>query len=298
MPTASRSRCTGWCSGLFLPTLWRCPVKASIAIYARVSSERQVQQATIDSQLVALRARAEADGHRILAVDEYVDEGVSGATLVRPALERLRDRVAEGGIERLYVHGPDRLARRYALQAILLEEFAQHGVAVVFLHGGEARTPEERMLVQMQGMFAEYERAHIAERTRPHPQGACRAAERARAGPLRLRVHPQDRSGACRVSCSAPRGPRCARHLRLDRRGAGFDPGDRASPSRRRRGHAGGRHRVAAQHAPRHAEEPGVRRAGRVRAPGGSPPPATASIPARGSQGSAPGTNRLQAHAT
>src|SRR5262245_66188701 len=85
-----------------------------VAIYARVSSERQVQEDTIASQVQALRARVAEEG---LTLDEelcFLDDGYSGSTLVRPALERLRDQAAAGAIERLYVHAPDRLARRYA----------------------------------------------------------------------------------------------------------------------------------------------------------------------------------------
>jgi len=88
----------------------------SIALYARVSSERQAQQATIASQIAALTERARTDGHPLLPGDIYADEGFSGATLIRPALERLRDRIAEGSIDIVYVHSPDRLARRYAYQ--------------------------------------------------------------------------------------------------------------------------------------------------------------------------------------
>ncbi len=86
----------------------------SIAIYARVSSEQQAQQATIESQVTALKERVSADGHVLLPQDIHLDDGYSGSTLVRPALERLRDRVADGAIERLYVHSPNRLARKYA----------------------------------------------------------------------------------------------------------------------------------------------------------------------------------------
>src|SRR6478609_3823529 len=100
----------------------------SVALYARVSSEQQAQQATVESQISALRERALADGHRLLPGDLYVDDGFSGATLVRPALERLRDRIADGAIDVVYVHNPARLARRYAYQVLLLEEFAAHGV--------------------------------------------------------------------------------------------------------------------------------------------------------------------------
>ncbi len=136
----------------------------TIALYARVSSEQQAQQATIESQIAALRQRAEADGHLVLPNDIYTDEGFSGATLIRPALERLRDRVAEGAVEMLYVHSPDRLARRYAYQVLLLDEFKSRGVQVVFLLGPSGQSAEDELLVQVQGMIAEYERAKILER--------------------------------------------------------------------------------------------------------------------------------------
>ena len=71
------------------------------AIYARVSSEQQAQKATVHSQIEALKQRVAADGCVVLPEHVYVDDGVSGSTLIRPALERLRDRIAEGAIERL-----------------------------------------------------------------------------------------------------------------------------------------------------------------------------------------------------
>jgi len=138
----------------------------SVALYARVSSAQQVQQATVASQLAALQERAKADGHTVLPSDVYVDEGYSGATLARPAMERLRDRAAEGGVEVLYVHSPDRLARRYAYQVLLLEEFARQGVSVTFLNGPAGHSAEDELLVQVQRMIAEYERARILERCR------------------------------------------------------------------------------------------------------------------------------------
>jgi site-specific DNA recombinase len=138
----------------------------TIAIYARVSSEKQAQQATIESQVAALRHRAESDGHVVLPHDIYIDEGFSGATLVRPALERLRDRIADDAITTLYVHAPDRLARKYAYQVLLLDEFRKHDVTTVFLHGPSGRSAEDELLVQVQGMIAEYERAKILERCR------------------------------------------------------------------------------------------------------------------------------------
>ncbi len=137
-----------------------------VAFYARVSSDRQAKQATIASQVGDLRSRIAADGHALSPDHEYIDDGISGASLVRPGLERLRDAVAARLIDRIYVHSPDRLARKYAYQALLHEELGRHGARVVFVHGGEAQSPEEEMLLQMQGVFAEYERAKIIERTR------------------------------------------------------------------------------------------------------------------------------------
>ena len=137
------------------------------AIYARVSSERQRQDETIQSQTVGLRELAAERG--LLLPDDLVfeDEGFSGATLQRPALERLRDRAAEGAFEVLLCHAPDRLARRYAYQVLLLEEFARVGVEVCFAKEPErGASPEDELLRQFQGMIAEYERAQIRERTR------------------------------------------------------------------------------------------------------------------------------------
>jgi len=138
----------------------------AVALYARVSSEQQAQQATVESQVAELRLRIEQDGHRLGPTDVFVDEGYSGAVLIRPALERLRDRVAEGGFDIVYVHSPDRLARRYAYQVLLLDELARHGTSVAFIHGPQGDTAEDQLLVQMQGMIAEYERAKILERCR------------------------------------------------------------------------------------------------------------------------------------
>lgn len=81
------------------------------AFYARVSSEQQAAAHTIESQISALSERAQIDGTPVPPERQFVDDGVSGATLVRPALDRLRDLAAVGAIDRIYVHSPDRLAR-------------------------------------------------------------------------------------------------------------------------------------------------------------------------------------------
>ena len=85
-----------------------------VALYARVTSPQQAEAKTIESQVAEIRARIATDGFDLKAVLEFIDEGYSGSTLVRPALERLRDVAAAGGMDRLYVHCPDRLARTYA----------------------------------------------------------------------------------------------------------------------------------------------------------------------------------------
>jgi len=141
-------------------------VKKTAAIYARVSSERQKEEGTIASQRAALLEYAQAN--ELMVPPEWVfeDEGYSGAVLARPALERLRDLAAEGQIEIVLVYAPDRLSRKYAYQVLLIEEFARCGVETMFVKSPSAQTPEERLLLQFQGMIAEYERAQIAERTR------------------------------------------------------------------------------------------------------------------------------------
>ncbi len=136
------------------------------AIYARVSSDRQKEEKTIASQTEALKQYAQSGGYTV--PDEWVfqDEGYSGSHLIRPGLERLRDLSAEGHIETILIYSPDRLSRKYAYQVFLLEEFARHGVEVIFINSPKAETAEEKLLVQFQGMIAEYERAQITERSR------------------------------------------------------------------------------------------------------------------------------------
>jgi site-specific DNA recombinase len=138
----------------------------SAAIYARVSSARQKKDETIGSQTQALREHAAQNRLDVPADWIFEDEGHSGATLVRPALERLRDLVAQGCVDVVLVYSPDRLARKFAYQALLLEEFARAGVRAEFVKGPRGDTPEDQLLVQFQGMFAEYEKAQLAERYR------------------------------------------------------------------------------------------------------------------------------------
>ena len=108
---------------------------SNAAIYARVSSARQKEQETIGSQTAALRAHAEQLGLDVPEQWMFCDDGHSGAILVRPALEKLRDLVAQVPVDVVLVYSPDRLARKYAYQALLIEEFAKAGTSVMFVKG-------------------------------------------------------------------------------------------------------------------------------------------------------------------
>ena len=132
-----------------------------VALYARVSTEAQEARGTIGSQLAALRQRVSAEDHELVA--EFVDDGLSGTRLDRPGLDSLRDAAETGLIDAAWCLSPDRLARVYAYQVIVLDELARHGVKVFF---ADAPTidddPQARLLTQVQGVIAEYERADIS----------------------------------------------------------------------------------------------------------------------------------------
>jgi site-specific DNA recombinase len=147
----------------------------TVALYARVSSEKQAQTNTIASQITALEDRISADGHILLDGFRFIDNGYSGSNITRPALEKLRDKISGDEIDKLYIHSPDRLSRKYAYQMILLEEFQKGGVEIIFLNFQMNENPESHLLLQMQGMIAEYERAKIMERYR---RGKIHAAKK------------------------------------------------------------------------------------------------------------------------
>ena len=136
------------------------------AIYARVSSEQQREANTIASQTTSLIEFAQ--GHDLEVPKEWVfeDDGYSGATLERPGLERVRDLAAEGQIQVVLAYAPDRLSRKYAYQILLIEELARNGVETLFIKAPQGSSAEDQLLVQFQGMIAEYERAQILERSR------------------------------------------------------------------------------------------------------------------------------------
>lgn len=147
----------------------------AVALYARVSTAQQERQGTIESQLAALDAYASAHGLTIAPEHRYLDDGYSGARLDRPGLDRLRDAAWRGELDRVLILAPDRLARHYAYQYVVLEELERAGCAVVFVTGPAASSPEERLVREVHGLFAEFERAAFQERGRRGKLHAARA---------------------------------------------------------------------------------------------------------------------------
>ena len=137
------------------------------AIYARVSSQKQKDGETIESQIDALKKFAQENNYFIKEEFVFQDNGISGSTLQRPGLDELRDVIRFETIEAVLIYAPDRLSRNYAHQLFLLEEFRKHGLKVRFLKNPQtASTPEETMLQHFQGIFAEYERTLFLDRSR------------------------------------------------------------------------------------------------------------------------------------
>lgn len=135
-----------------------------IAIYARVSTARQEEDGTIETQLSVLRDYAQQHGHTI--VKEYIDDGWSGDILARPALDALRQDVRARIWQAVLIYDPDRLARRYSYQELVMDELREAGVEVAFITVPAPKNSEEKILHGVRGLFAEYERAKIAERFR------------------------------------------------------------------------------------------------------------------------------------
>jgi site-specific DNA recombinase len=141
-------------------------MEPKVALYARVSTERQAQQQTSEEQVRRLRAYAQERDWLVNEASVYRDDGYSGTQLNRPALDRLRDAVARGEVDTILVTSPDRLARRYAYQVWLLEAFEQAGCPVIFLDRPPSGDPQDALLLQIRGAVAEYERTLIADRMR------------------------------------------------------------------------------------------------------------------------------------
>jgi site-specific DNA recombinase len=175
-----------------------------VALYARVSTESQQARGTIGSQLAVLRDRVGAEGDEVVA--EFCDDGHSGARLDRPGLDALRDAAEAGLIERVWCLSPDRLARVYAYQVIVLDELARNGVRVRFTDAPAIDDdPQAKLLTQVQGVIAEYERAKIAERYRRGKLFRSRAGEvLAWRTPYGYRRQPRDAHRPARLEVFEP----------------------------------------------------------------------------------------------
>jgi site-specific DNA recombinase len=137
-----------------------------IAIYVRVSTRHQTDTQTIEQRLDRLRAHLQAKGWSLPDENVFRDDGYSGATLKRPGLDRLRDRTAAAEFDRILLTAPDRLARNYVHQVLLIEELQRLGCQVEFLDRPMSQDPHDQLLLQIRGAVAEYERTLIAERMR------------------------------------------------------------------------------------------------------------------------------------
>jgi site-specific DNA recombinase len=137
-----------------------------VALYARVSTSRQAQAQTIEQQLERLQAHVQVQGETVAERAVFRDAGYSGASLSRPGLDQLRDRAALAEFDRVVVTAPDRLARKYVHQVLLIEELQAHGCRVEFLDRPMSQDPHDQLLLQIRGAVAEYERTLITERMR------------------------------------------------------------------------------------------------------------------------------------
>jgi DNA invertase Pin-like site-specific DNA recombinase len=167
------------------------------AIYARVSTARQARAQKADQQVERLKAYAKQKGWTLGSDQLYLDEGYSGASLNRLGLDALRDAAAMAEFDVVLITAPDRLARKYVHQVLLIEELQQRGCRVEFVERPMSSDPNDQLLLQIRGAVAEYERTLIAEDApRETRQTARRTASAVGEGALRLpdRSRPSTRS--------------------------------------------------------------------------------------------------------
>lgn len=131
-------------------------------LYARVSSEAQQKERTIESQVSELKGQIATAGHAL--VEEYIDEGYSGAQLDRPALEPLRNDLKTGFFDAVYFLNTDRIARDVAYQTIIIGELLKHEKQVIINAKDYVHNPENKFTLTVLGAVAELERAKIIER--------------------------------------------------------------------------------------------------------------------------------------
>lgn len=137
-----------------------------LALYARVSTQLQVQTQTIEQQLTRLQSYCQTQEWLVDPNSIFRDDGYSGADLKRPGLDHLRNAISRASYNRMLIISPDRLARNYVHQVLLLEELAQASCEVIFVDHPLSADPHDQLVLQIRGAMAEYERTLITERTR------------------------------------------------------------------------------------------------------------------------------------
>ncbi len=135
-----------------------------VGIYCRVSTAGQEEEKTIQNQIMEICDLAEKNNYTI--VEKYLDDGWSGDILARPAMDRLREDAKKKKWEAVLVYDPDRIARRYSYQELIMDELIEAGIEIIFITIPAPKNPEEKILHGVRGLFAEYERAKITERFR------------------------------------------------------------------------------------------------------------------------------------
>jgi site-specific DNA recombinase len=168
-----------------------------VALYTRVSTQRQAQAQTVEQQIERLLVHARQQGWDVPLDQVFRDDGFSGASLRRPGLDRLRDRAAARSLDLMLITAPHRLARNYVHQVLLLEELQGHGCEVRFLDRPMSQDPHDQLLLQIRGAVAEYERTLIAERMR---RGRHSSTASTRTGGLGCGTAPVRRAMRSRVS--------------------------------------------------------------------------------------------------
>ena len=252
-----------------------------VAVYARVSTARQAQAQTIEQQLDRLRAAVTGRGWELDDQHVYRDDGYSGASLGRPGLDRLRDHAALADLDVVLVTAPDRLARNYVHQVLLLEELARHGCRVEFLDRPMSTDPHDQLLLQIRGAVAEYERTLIAERMRRGRLAKLRAGVLLpwTRPPFGYRLDPERPRDPAAVRVRAQRGGAGRADVRLLPRAAGNPVSARQAADRSGGGDPDGQAALERGQRARHLAQPGLRRPGADQSHPGHPGPA-AQIPA------------------
>jgi site-specific DNA recombinase len=126
-----------------------------VAIYVRVSTQRQAQSQTIEQQIERLQAYVRDQGWILEAGQIYQDNGYSGAKLNRPGLDALRDHAALADFDLVLITAPDRLARNYVHQVLIIEDLAKRGIGIQFLDRPMSDDPNDQLLLQIRGAVAE-----------------------------------------------------------------------------------------------------------------------------------------------